>query len=111
MPKEAKPIQAEPIDVTKARHSSIPATTTNPVPSGVRVIGMGELGMAPRMSSRLLRPSPVRRPNKEDDPPLLRSAESAQGTFRVNHPAGGRAEPRSWSLTVETESGDAQRCR
>ena len=59
------------------RGSSIPATTTNPVPSGVGAIGMGELGMAPRMSSRLLRPSPVRKPNKEGDPPLLRSAKSA----------------------------------
>ena len=86
MPKEAKPIQVDPSTSRRRGSSSIPATTTNPVPSGVGAIGMGELGMGPKMSSRLLQPSPVRKPNKEGDPHFC-ATPSRHKALWVSHAA------------------------
>jgi hypothetical protein len=68
MPKEAEPIQADAMGVTKARQQQHTGNHDKPGPERGGSDRHGELGMAPRMSSRHLRPSPVRKPNKEGDP-------------------------------------------
>src|SRR5436190_15617462 len=68
MPKEAKPSKAEPIDVTKARQQQHTGNHDKPGPERGGSDRHGGTRHGAENVEPLLRPSSVRKPNKEGDP-------------------------------------------
>jgi hypothetical protein len=94
MPKEAKSVQADPIDVTKARQQQHTGNHDKPGPErGGSDRHGGTRHGAENVESA--RPSPVRKPKKQGDPPFMRSERNVGVGASLS----------------ETESGYAQRCR